>query len=266
MPGESLSQSNKKNHIIPGGLKPSGFFVLQRYCNFNHMPAGYPHIIQQTRKHVGEKMEATDANNMEKYRSYIQKRRVTPEPVQSEVDEESRSVSNQLMDVSAQPEKSVPFITEDYGRKASGDYDRPLYSDTQSGIGRSYTAPEPYSQSYAGKYPTGLRRTDQGHYKSLYQNRKRQNTYPSPYRSYSGAKTDIADNRATLLAIKLIKQALACFAILGIIVLMQGRSDMEDILAFIKKQVVETHIEPQGIYEGIQGFIAQCSKILGGSP
>ena len=248
-------------------LRPyrSPLFCIAEAFNFNHMPIGFPHIIQQTRTHVGEKMEATDANNMEKYRSYIQKRRVSPEPVQSEVEEESQSVSSQLVDVSPQPEKSVPLIPQEYGRKASGDYDRPFYTETDNGAGRSYTAPEPYPRSYS-RYPTGLRRTDQGHYKSLYQNRKRQGAYVSPYRSHSGSKTDIADNRATLLAIKLIKQALACFAILGIIVLMQGRSDMEDVLAFIKRQVVETHIDPQGIYEGIQGFIAQCSKILGGSP
>jgi hypothetical protein len=76
----------------------------------------------------------------------------------------------------------------------------------------------------------------------------------------------IEDNRATLLAIKIIKQTLACFAILGIIVFLQQRADGAQVLEYIKNQVVESHIEANSILTGVENILTQCSKFFGGAP
>ena len=69
-----------------------------------------------------------------------------------------------------------------------------------------------------------------------------------------------------MLAIKIIKQALACFAVLGIIVLMQQNVGMADELSFVKKHVVENHIELDNIINGVKNIIAECSRFSEGHP
>jgi hypothetical protein len=69
-----------------------------------------------------------------------------------------------------------------------------------------------------------------------------------------------------MLAIKIIKQSIACFIILGIIVLMQQNIELEDELSFIKRHVVENNIELGSIVDGVKNIIAECSRFLGGSP
>ncbi|MCX7772865.1 MAG: hypothetical protein N2376_07110, partial [Clostridia bacterium] len=131
----------------------------------------------------------------------------------------------------------------------------------------SYTKRSDAGPSYHASGTAALRRTDPGIYRKLYgQNKK--GTYGSSYAgAYHGPhQAEIEDNRATVLAVKIIKQAIACFAILGILVLMQQRTDMGQALAFVKKQVIEINVDPQSILSGVEDLVKQCTKFLGGSP
>ncbi|NMA65541.1 MAG: hypothetical protein GX957_04765 [Clostridiaceae bacterium] len=95
--------------------------------------------------------------------------------------------------------------------------------------------------------------------------------YKSPvnsatYKSPSRYSAEIEDNRTTLLAIKVIKQSLACFAILGLVVLMQNISSLSGVLAFLRRHLVETHIDHEAVFLGVENIIKECSRFLGGSP
>lgn len=211
-------------------------------------------------------MEAARADGTEKYRKYIQKRRIA-----KDADEGSPGAA--AADT-ALPDSLRPDGTGFFARPAENPYPKSIEGTVQYGVfGQDadtksrYASAETYTREYPGRNVTPFRRTDAGLYRTLYGNKKKTHSYTGgTYRPYSGATAEIEDNRTTILAVKLIKQALACFAILGLIVLMQGRSDMTEVLATIRHQVLEINFEPKSIYEGLQGFITECSRVLGGSP
>ena len=194
-------------------------------------------------------MESAGVNEMEKYRKYVQKRRVAGSDEGKENEELQRQDNH---------------ATEGQSGFKLADLEKFREIDTttrQEELERGY-----YATNSAAP---ALRRTDPGLYKKLYtQPTRKTQSYSGTgsYRSYSGKQTEIEDNRASMFAVKLIKQALACFAILGIIILMQSRSDMTEVLAVVKKQVVETNFEPKSLYEGILEVFNQCARALGGSP
>jgi hypothetical protein len=134
-------------------LRPyrSPCFVLSRPSTLiisHRLPSYY---IQQTRNAVGgKKLEATDAYNMEKiYRSYIQeKARFPSKPVQSEV--ERRASLEQPACGCESPCLKIgapSYYPQEYGRKASGDYDRPLLYRNRQWCRKVYTAPEPIPEA-----------------------------------------------------------------------------------------------------------------------
>ena len=209
-------------------------------------------------------MEFAGTDEMDKYRKYIQKRRLSPLPEDGgdekpKPDDADESVHSETESVFSDPysswnerESNSTMYGEDDRRKPAG------YGKTGS-VSKAHNA-------QTASLPV-LHRTDMGLYKKLYSNSGHKSpAYSTPYKGYSGSRTEIEDNRVATLAVKLIKQALACFAVLGIIILMQSRPDMKEVLAVVKKQVVETNIEPQSLYEGIKDIVDQCARALGGSP
>jgi hypothetical protein len=221
-------------------------------------------------------MEASEVNSLDRYKSYIQRRRVGSAPSEGELVARSEPKSDQseasfaggfaetyrgFTGYGQSSEKSRPT-----GTGTDGDIDSTVEEtfrdDEKEGASRS--SHEQRSQS------TNPHRTDPGLYKRLYgQNSKfsRTSTYPSSYHGHGAPNhAEIKDNRATVLAVKIIKQALACFALLGIIVLMQQRSDMEGVLAFVKKHLVENHIDSQSVVAGVETIVQDVSRFLGGSP
>lgn len=221
-------------------------------------------------------MGFADVENLEKYRSYIQRRRVLDTS-------EGHTQTHALVERKEEPQKAESFFTEDADRlisqktRAQEDADsaRPNeeasdcfgnYTSFERSEDRSWTGNSAYDRTSAAH---GLRRVDSGLYKRLYGNRR--NSYTSSLREYrsgsaSGYTTEIADNHTTVMAIRIIKQSLACFAILGIVVLMQQQESMADALSFVKKHVVDTHWDPQGLLAGVENIIKACSRFLGGSP
>ncbi len=219
-------------------------------------------------------IETADVDNLEKYRSYIQRRRVGPDPpIASENTQPIIKQTEPLADYGLGTKEEIKV---DSDRKSP--LDDLLYGDTRSSSfgSTNSSGPDRSSESTRIHYSaptTAARRTDPSLYRRLYgQNHK--NTHGSPYTgSYHGYASngssnhaEIEDNRATVLAVKIIKQALACFAVLGIIVVLQQRSDTGQILAFVKKHVVDTHIETQGLLAGVENIWKECSRFLGGSP
>ncbi len=216
-------------------------------------------------------IEAAKVDNLDKYKSYIQRRRVGPDP--NEANETAQPVirlTEPLMDYDFDTKEEVriesdkrsalqDFLSDETGASTVSSSGTTGTKRASTSIHDLYSAPD-----------STTRRTDLSLYRRLYgQNHK--NTHNSPYASThhgygSSNHAEIEDNRATVLAVKIIKQALTCFAVLGIIVLMQQRSDMDSILTFIKKQVVDTHIEPKSLLTGIENVWKEASRFLGGSP
>jgi hypothetical protein len=219
-------------------------------------------------------IETADASNLDKYKSYIQRRRVGPDSTKA-------SESTQPLIKQAESLADYDFGSKE-DKKDNVDRKSPLddlsYVDTRSSSFGSTNSfgPDRSSESMGNHYSapaTTARRTDPGLYRRLYgQNRKNSHVshYTGSHHGYatsgSSSHAEIEDNRTTVLAVKIIKQALACFAVLGIIVLLQQRSDTGQILAFVKKHVVDTHIEPQGLLAGVENIWKECSRFLGGSP
>ncbi|NLX63975.1 MAG: hypothetical protein GX022_04265 [Clostridiaceae bacterium] len=218
--------------------------------------------------------QATEVNRQDRYKSYIPKRRVGFYDFGDNFSTENRTEQSSIQygteNVSPFKDKTYEGFLG-YGRlsddnnKYTSSYnasDRPgnrgfptsaelMRHDEEKGGGyhtsryRSY----PYLSGLAGRIDT-----------SVY-NRKRPSYYGMSNR------TAIEENRATLLAVKIIKQALACFAILGVIVFLQQRTtDTAGALIFIKNQVVDNHVEVSGLISGVQNIITECAKIFGGSP
>lgn len=213
-------------------------------------------------------MAATESGELEKYRKYIQRRRVTypdddgmrEKPAENSIATLSNAGTETGQDSDNTPwweKEAYTLLDQEELIKPPQELEKPVHS---------YRARETLS----GAQPASRTR-DHDLYKKLYSRYSRQgyrtSSYASPYRSsYSGYQAQIEDNRATLLAIKLIKQSLACFAILGIIVLMQGRPDMQEALAVVRRHVVETHIDPQTLFEDVKAAFNQFVQTLGGSP
>lgn len=206
-------------------------------------------------------METTESGELEKYRSYIQKRRVA-HSVEGDNDLTDSSLSRiDQAEPATRQESEVPWwekeaytlLDQDELLKPPQEYIKPI---RPGGDRDSLSGPR-----------TASRGRGYDLYRKLYGRRGHRNPpYVSPYRSYSGYQAQIEDNRATVMAIKLIKQCLACFAILGIVVLMQGRADMQEALDVVRKHVVETHIEPQSLLEDVKSVFSQFVRTLGGSP
>ena len=240
--------------------------------------------------------QAAETDNMERYKSYIQKRRAVTAP-------ETYAESIALFDKGLSGDdlfenRSSAGIeeTDDLNGHVRGNGEN-AGSENASGIDTDAAIPfaespfkdffkEDARESYArgnadgntaggASRPAPYRRTDQNIYRKLYGNKRKSpfsgGSYTGDYaRTYhggglSGSGTQIEDNRATVLAIKVIKQSLACFALLGIIVLMQQNSSMTGILEFIKKHVVESHIEPGSLLTGVQDIVKECARFFGGS-
>lgn len=208
-------------------------------------------------------METTESGELEKYRSYIQKRRVAPPADDSGDDGLPDNSLTRIVQAepAARQESEVPWwekeaytlLEQDELLKPPQEFIKPSQS---RGEGESHSDTRAASRGRSHDL-----------YRKLYARRGRRNpSYASPYRSYSGSQAQIEDNRATVMAIKLIKQCLACFAILGIIVLMQGRADMQDALDVVRRHVVETHIDPQNLLEDVKSVFNQFVRTLGGSP
>lgn len=214
-------------------------------------------------------MDFAGADEMEKYRKYIQKRRVSPLQDDGGDEKPKRDVEDEPAHSETEHDGSSPFTMWNEREK-----DPAMYGDDDVPRPADYRRPGPASKVHNAQNASLplLHRADTGLYKKLYSHSGRNKSpsyptsYPSAYKGHSGSHAEVEDNRVTLIAVKLIKQALACFAILGIIILMQSRPDMKEALAVVKKQVIETNIEPQSLYEGIRGIINQCSQALGGSP
>ncbi len=256
-----------------------------------------------------EWMESSSETNYDKYKSYIQRRRIVPvskefkeageksggedkEPMSADADigeNDVRSSSKSYAFDSAMPEATEDGLWSSLGSRNAEDRSTESRSTGEENPIDDYNLRESYSgqdSALRSYQPSTFRKVDP----ALYRRMQKTNAYPaghtqafrSPlpsgdsYRAgtaghtYRQAHADREgegdSNRINVLAVKIIKQSLACFALLGIILLMQERTDMAPALAFVKKQVVETHIEPQSLLDGFQNLVAECSKWLGGSP
>jgi len=206
----------------------------------------------------GSPMATAESGDI-RYRTYIQRRRVTsPDEDAEKKDSESGRIAEFA------PDNRESGLTRDLR------WDREIRDLIEKADSippvQDYEKPvAPHMEHDAGSDArTSYRKQDSSIYRKLYSRPGYRTTpYPS-YKSYAGQQAQVEDNRATLIAIKIIKQSLACFAILGIIVLMQGRPDMQNTLAVIKKYVVETHIEPRSFFENVRDVFNKIVHTFGG--
>ncbi len=255
-----------------------------------------------------EWMESSSETNYDKYKSYIQRRRIAPVSKEfKEAGEKNGGEDKEPMSTAADSvandvrgsgksyafDSAAPEATEDGmwsslgGRNEEGRNTENPSNGVEDSMDE-YNLRQSYQQdsSLRSYQPSTFRKVDP----ALYRRMQKTNAYSAghtqafrsplpPGESYRGgtaghtyrqAHTDREgegeNNRINVLAVKIIKQSLACFALLGIILLMQERADMAPALAFVKKQVVETHIEPKSLLDGFQNLVAECSRWLGGSP
>lgn len=207
-------------------------------------------------------MAAAESGELEKYRKYIQKRRITTpsdDDVKAEPEENSITALNRT-----EPESRSDSQTPWWEKEAYTLLDRDELIKPPQEQGR----PVHHHNCERNNLASTLHYSGRNHalYKKLYARQGNRTPAASSYRNISSQRAQIEDNRATLMAIKLIKQSLACFAILGIIVLMQGRSDMQEALAVIRRHVVETHIDPRSLFEDVKSVFSQFVQALVGSP
>ena len=182
--------------------------------------------------------QTSEIENLDRYKSYIQKRRVSFDNSEDDFAAESKSDRSPIKDLE---DLSLSKENKTY----EGFFG---YGGEENKYTPSY---RPYSHQTTN-YPN---RMDT----SIFQ-KKRTNNYGASNR------LAIEDNKTANLAIKIIKQALACFAILGLIVFLQQRADAAGALTFIKSQVVDNHIEVKSLITGVENIITECSRIFGGSP
>jgi len=196
-----------------------------------------------------------------RYRTYIQKRRIASPAEDREKEEPAQDSGPFTM---PEPEtRSLPRIpsperyTAILPEKAEPVKPAPECREPVHAIRERFMMPGRLAD---------LRKRDHPLYRKMYTRQKpRKPAYPSG-RSYISQRAQVEDNRATLIAIKIIKQALACFAILGLVVLMQGRPDMQETLAFMRRHIVETHIDPGDLVNGVKSVFSQLVRNLGGGP
>jgi len=216
--------------------------------------------------------QATEVNSQDRYKSYIPKRRVDLYGFDYNFPAESEAEKSSITDT----KNLSPFKDKSYegffGFERMTDDDNKFTSSynasERSGSQRFRTDTEltQHEENKSGGYQTSRYRSYShqsgytGRIDTSVYNRKRY-----PYYGMSN-RTAIEENRATLLAVKVIKQALACFAILGVIVFLQQRADTSGALIFIKNQVVDNHIDVSNLISGVQNIITECAKLFGGSP
>jgi len=216
--------------------------------------------------------QATEVNNQDGYKSYIPKRRVGFDSFDDSFSTETGTEKSPILDT----ENLSPFKDKTYegffgygrGSNENNKYTS-HYNDTHRFGSRKFrtdTELMQHEDDKGGGYQAS--RFRQYSHQSSYTSRIDSSIYQRKRPSYYGMsnRTAIEDNRATLLAVKIIKQALACFAILGIIVFLQQRTDTTDALMFIKSHVVDNHIEVSSLISGVQNIITECTKLFGGSP
>lgn len=211
-------------------------------------------------------MEASDANNLDRYKSYIQRRRVGYEQPHESLMSGMSALKTQEEDEGSAESKAISYrdftsVDRSSGRLQAGNTE----GDKIFGFAQNQNASNKESSV------TALRKPDPGLYQRLYKQNRKISSFPYYRKSGNGYGAsshgaEIEDNRTTVLAIKVIKQALTCFAILGIIVLMQRRDETVNVLTFIKKHLVEAHIEPKNLLAGVENIVKECSRFLGGSP
>ncbi len=215
--------------------------------------------------------EIQGTENRDMYKSYIQKRRVVPEKTEYDSDNEHSLTARNIFDHESgeKTEKSaitdaeeLSILREKYRPEEDfSDYSRKPEEKSTYSLFRLFT---PKSASH--KTPDTYRRYSSYNQQSAYrQITARQSSHNRYYGTQPG-RIPVEDNRTAMLAIKIIKQTIACFVILGIIVLMQQNIELADELSFVKRHVVENHIELGNIIDGVKNIIAECSRVLGGSP
>ncbi len=183
--------------------------------------------------------QTSEVGNQDRYKSYIQRRRVSFDNFTNDSAAESKTDKSPINDIADMSLINEHKTYEGFFSHSKGINDKDTYD--------SYN-----TYSHRSNFPN---HTD----KSIYQRK-------SPGSYGASNRTAIEENRSTLLAIKIIKQALTCFAILGIIVLLQQRSDTGTVLNYIKSQVVENHTEISGLVSEVENIITECSGFFGGSP
>lgn len=197
---------------------------------------------------------SSTADMQSAFRSYVQRRRVSTES--SAAEQEAKEEPEQ---------ETAGTSASDSAGESFSSAKTWAWSDSQEKTSDGYEFDR--SQSASQGRATALRRTDTDFYQKLYgHGPKRQPQYANPYQAQPAGQPAVEDNRAARLSIKLIKQSVACFAIIGLVVLMQSRADMQSILAFVKKHLIETNVDPNNILEGIKSAVNQCARLLGGSP
>lgn len=209
-------------------------------------------------------MSGSFSDNIDSYKSYIQKRRAGSSSGDNTVDSVIKKTDS-IYDSSLYNaiRKDVKAQTSDDG------WETPLklLLNEVSKDNDNESAIELNRKNAPGSNKGSPRTNIYQKLNRLHKRTSRQNTsYQSRYKSYLQNAAEIEDNRTAMLAIKIIKQSLACFAILGVIVFMQQRNDMDHILSFIKTHVVDTHIEPTDILTSVGNFAKQCTRFLGGLP
>ena len=183
--------------------------------------------------------QASEIGNPDGYKSYIQRRRVGSDNSENDFVAESNTDKSPISDVD-----DLSLVND------HKTYEGFFSQHRESNEKNTYNSYNTNSHQY--NYPKRMET-------SIYQ-RKRPGAYGATN------STAIEENKATLLAIKIIKQALACFAILGVIVFLQQRADASPVLNYIKSQVVDNHTEASSPTSGVENIITECSRIFGGSP
>lgn len=202
--------------------------------------------------------ENPEVENQDRYKSYIQRRRIAPENTEhssvSECDSvnEDTSVTKNIYEPRTQIKTEKSAITDVEELSILREKYRP--NEGFSGYDQKTEEKSTYIpfKLFAPQIKNAYKK-DTNNYRRY------------PYTKQTN-RTPVEDNRTTLLALKIIKQALACFVVLGIVVLMQQNVDMDDELSFVRKHVVENHIEVSSIITGVENIIAECSRLFGGSP
>lgn len=218
--------------------------------------------------------EISEANNRDMYKSYIQRRRVVPGKTEQDSFSDYDSVNENASAVQSvfgsesgvKTEKSaitdaeeLSILREKYRPEDDfSDYTPKTEEKSTYSLFRLF---EPKSSS--NKTDTNIYRRYTSYTQPQIASRQ---TARGRFSRTQSNRIPVEDNRTARLAIKIIKQTLACFAVLGIIVLMQQNIEMADELSFVKKHVVENHIELDNIINGVKGIIAECSRLFGGSP
>ena len=241
-------------------------------------------------------MGGAQAESINEYRSYIQRRRVNESKPQA-VPASDSSEKSFLQDESKNAVKAISRVSEvnmDNIDEFFAQYTEKDKSDSEGSYRNAVFGS--ISDSFGGAAETRNERVSplkdlfkdekfEGHRNRLFRdggnrnlseyiNRKKYSLYAgrekatavASYRYPARYSAEVEDNRATLLAIKIIKQCIACFAILGLVVLMQKINGFSGVLDFLRKYLVETHIEYKTVFDGVENIIRECSRFLGGTP